>query len=153
GKSYVPAGFSPVVIFAANSVHLQQGSQVHGGSVVVNASGSGATLGCGNRRLCVGIAASTPAGYAVKADSIQVKSQGAVLGSAFCNSLLDNGSQPGLSCSPLVLPVFPILPAFASEAPRDSAADVTVPEGGSATLPPGDYGLIKAREHAVVTMT
>jgi hypothetical protein len=153
GAAFVPAGFSPVVIFAINSVHLQQDSQVHSGAVVVNTGDPGATLGCSNRKLCVGIGASTPAGYAAKADSIQVKSQGAILGSAFCNSLVNNGSQPNLTCSPLALPVFPNLPSFTAESPRDSAADVTVPAGGSATLPPGDYGTIVALQDAVVTMT
>jgi hypothetical protein len=153
GAVFVPPGFSPVVIFGLNSVQLQQDAQVHSGAVVVNDAAAGATLGCSNRKLCVGIGASTPAGYAVKADSIQIKSQGAIFGSAFCNSLVNNGSQPGLACSPLALPVFPNPPSFTAESPRPSAADVNVPAGGSATLPPGDYGTIVAQQGAVVTMT
>ena len=153
GAVFVPPGFSPVVVFGLNSVQLQQGAEVHSGDVVVNDDEPGATLGCGDRKLCVGIAASTPAGYAVKADSIQVKAQGALLGSAFCNSLVNNGSQPNLSCSPLTLPVFPNPPSFTAESGRPSAADVTVAAGGSATLPPGDYGTIVAHHDAVVTMT
>ncbi|HEV8630563.1 MAG TPA: Ig-like domain-containing protein [Thermoanaerobaculia bacterium] len=153
GAAFVPPGFSPVVLFASNSIALDQGSRVLSGDVVVNTGGSEPTLGCANRRLCVGVGVTTPAGYTVKADSIQVKNQGAIFGTAFCNSLLNNGSQPGLTCSPLSLPVFATPPAFAAEEPRPAAADVSVPAGGSATLPPGDYGVITAGQNGVVTFT
>lgn len=153
GAAFVPPGFSPVVIFATNSVDLDQGSHVNSGDVVVNSGGTGTTLGCSNRRLCVGIGVSTPAGYKAKADSIQIKSNGAILGSAYCNSLTNNGSQPGLTCSSLSLPVFAIPPSFTAESPRASAADVLVAQNGTATLPPGDYGTITAKQNAVVTMT
>jgi len=149
---FVPPGFSPVVIFATNSVDLDQGSQVMSGSVVVNTGGSGQTLGCSNRRLCVGISATTPAGYAAKADSIQIKSQGAILGTASCNSLVNNGSQTGLTCSPLTLPVFAQPPAFTEGNPHPGASDVHVPQNGTATLAAGDYGILDARQNAVVTL-
>lgn len=149
----IPAGFSNVVIFATNSVDLEQSSEVLTGSVVVNNGGSGATLGCSNRRLCVGIAVTTPQGYDIKADSIQVKSQATVFGTASCNSLLNNGNPAGLTCTPLALPVFATTPTFVTESPRPSAPDVYVPIGGSAVLPPGDYGHIDVRENGVVTFT
>jgi hypothetical protein len=135
-------GLDRVVLLATNSIHLQQGSEVTSGDVVVNAASPGPTLGC-QRELCIGLSATTSAGFAVKADSIQVKS-GAVVGGdvVYGEDLLNNGTIGGTVSTGLALPVFATLPPFAEAAPRDGAPDVLVAQGSSIELPPGDYGLI-----------
>ena len=153
GPSAVPPGFSQVVIFAANSVDFAQDGVVESGAVVVNQAATGQTLGCGGRELCVGVRVTTPAGYAVKADSIQIKNGGLIQGSAFCNDLLNNGANPGLACGALSLPVFATLPTFVSAPPRPGAPSVSVPKNGSTTLAPGDYDLISVLQGGVVTFT
>ena len=153
GAAELPAGFSEVVVFATNSVDLNQNSTVHSGAVVVNQASPGPTLGCGDRELCVGISVTTPAGFAVKADSIQIKSNGLIQGDAFCNDLLNNGGNPGLTCGALSLPVFADPPAFVAESAHAGAPDVTVAKNGSATLAAGDYGLISVKQGGVVTFS
>ena len=151
--SALPAGFSEVVVFATNSVDLNQNSTLHSGAVVVNQASPGPTLGCSGRELCVGISVTTPAGFAVKADSIQIKNHGLIQGGAFCNDLLNNGDNPGLTCGALSLPVFAAPPVFVVGSPHPGAPDVTVLQNGSATLAAGDYGLIKVKQGGVVTFS
>lgn len=145
-----PEGFDRVVILATNSAFLEQNSAVASGDVVVNDSSPGPTLSS-NRELTIGIGAATPAGWAVKADRIRVRSDAEVGGEVSCNDLDD--ATGTVTCQPLSLPVFPFLPPFVEAAPRPDAPDVFVAAGGSATLPPGDYGSIDVNQNGVVTFT
>jgi hypothetical protein len=148
------SGFRQVVLFGSNSVDLNQGSEVLSGDVVANAASPGPTLGCGGRELCVGLGVHTPAGYAVKAQSIQIKA-GAVVGGdlSYGDELVDAGTVAGTVTPGLGLPVFATLPAFAEAAPHPGAPDVLVPISGSTVLPPGDYGLLDVRQNGTVVFT
>ena len=91
------------------------------------------------------------AGWAVAAVSIRVRSDAEVGGEVSCNDLDD--ATGTVDCQPLSLPVFGFLPPFVEAAPRPDAPDVFVATGGSATLPPGDYGTIDVDQNGVVTFT
>ena len=93
------------VVLGIHSVHLQQSADVLSGDVVANTISSGATQGCSGRELCVGTSTTTPAGFAIRGDSIQIKLGSIVNGDAFYNDLTDNSTgsfwglkQPRLPC-------------------------------------------------------
>jgi hypothetical protein len=144
----VAPDFPQAVVFATNSVHLQQGSEVVSGDVIVNAASPGPTLSS-EKELTVGLGVHTPAGYALKADRIKVKQSAVVGGEVFCNQL-DDGSA-SVSCAPLALPVFTDLPPFFT-GPSDGA-DVLVGQNGVLDLPAGSYGLLDVRSGGIVRFT
>ncbi len=91
----------------------------------------------------------TPAGYALKADSIRVRQSAVAGGDVFCNDL-DDGSG-SVTCTPLGLPVFTTLPRFftgPSEGP-----DVLVGQDEMLDLQAGDYGLLDVRSGGIVRFT
>lgn len=133
------AGFARVVLFATNSIRLKNRATVTSGDVVVNAASAGPTLFSGYE-LELDPDASTPAGYALKADSVRLKNNAVAGGDVAYDQLWNQGTIQGNQSSPLALPVFDTLPPFYSPAPAPGAADVAVAPGGSAMLTPGEYG-------------
>ena len=101
----------------------------------------------------MGVRVTTLAGYAVKADPIQVKNGGLIQGSAFCNDLSNNGGNPGLTCGAVSLPVFAEPPTFVTRALRPARPNVSVAKNGSATLAPCDDGPSSVTQGGVVTFT
>ena len=142
--------FDDAVIVATNSAFLEQNSQVVDGDVVVNDASPGPTL-ASQKELTIGLGVTTPAGFAVKADSIRVRSSAVVGGDVFCNEL-DDGSG-AVTCTALPLPVFAALPPFVAAEPRPDAADVHVASGGSAVLAPGDYGDVTVKQNGSLLFT
>jgi cysteine-rich repeat protein len=140
--------FGRTAIFATNSAWLRLNSDVLSGDVVVNDASSGPTLFPGHE-LGVGLYATTPAGFAVKADSLRVKATASLGGDVFCNDLTDGSGN--VTCQPLPLPVCDNPPVFQAADPRPGAPDVLVPFNGSDTLAPGDYGEIKIRWRGSLT--
>ncbi len=144
-RAALPTGFDDVVIFATNSIQLRAGSDVLSGDVVANVDSPGPTL-TNPYELSVGIAATTPAGYAIKAEKLRVRFNSVVGGDAFCNALVDGSGQ--VTCSPLSLPVFATLPPFNQGSTGGTQyGNVFVGWGQSATLDPGDYGNITVRKN------
>ncbi|MCP3938769.1 MAG: hypothetical protein GY708_25760, partial [Actinomycetia bacterium] len=146
----VPPGFADAVVVALNSAHMRQGSDVISGDFVVNDAASGPTLTSG-QELTLGLSTTTPAGFAVKADRLKVKSSAIVSGDALCNDLTDNSGS--VTCDPLPLPVFPFLPPFFEADLGPGVQDVTVNIGESLQLAPGDYGDILVKKNGVLTFT
>ncbi|MCP5107612.1 MAG: hypothetical protein GY950_29765 [bacterium] len=149
----IEEGFSEVVIFATNSVHLQQNAVVLSGDVVTNDSSPGPTLSLG-RELVVGIGVETPAEYALYADSIKLKSGALVRGDVFVNELDNNGQVLG-DILPVTLPVFESLPPFRhgpseGETPPD---DVLVEIGQMLELPEGTYGDVTVKLNGKILFT
>ncbi len=140
--------FGRTAIFATNSAWLRLNSDVLSGVVVANDASQGPTLFPGHE-LGVGLYATTPAGFAVKADSIRVRATASLGGDVFCNDLTDGSGN--VTCQPLPLPVCDNPPAFQAADPRPGAPDVLVPFNGSDTLAPGDYGEIQIRWRGSLT--
>lgn len=149
-----PTGdISSVVIFGSNSVYLKQGATVISGNVVANDASEGPTLACGDNEVCVGVSVNTGPDTDILGDSIQVKSGADIQGAVYCNELDNNGSNPGLSCGQVSLPVIEFLPPFIEQAPRPDAPSITVLIGESIVLPAGDYGILKVKKNGVVRFT
>ncbi|MCP4251517.1 MAG: hypothetical protein GY778_31150, partial [bacterium] len=142
--------------FATNSAWLKLSSDVLSGDVIINDASPGPTLTPG-KELTVGLRVTTPAGYAVKADTVRLKRSGVIGGDLHYNpdGSVINGTVNGNEITPLSLPVFDPddLPPFQEADIRPDAEDVLVPIGGSTVLAAGDYGDITVRLHGSVTFT
>lgn len=141
--------FGTVAVFATNSAQIKHNAVIHSGDVIVNDASPGPYLASGDE-LRIGPGASVPAGYDVKADSIDITQDAIIGGTVYCNE--QSGNYPPV-CLPLNLPVFMQLPVFNTGDPREGAAEVDLPVQGSATLDEGEYGLIKSKHHSVITFT
>jgi VCBS repeat-containing protein len=135
----IEPGFSNAVVLATNSARLKNDATVTSGDVVVNDASAGPTL-ADDHELSFDPKTSTAAGWAVKADSLQVKNKATVGGDAHYNDIDLKGSVDGSEITPLALPVFAMLPQFDTGTPGGSA--VTVPAGGFASLPAGAYAAV-----------
>ncbi len=129
------------VLFATGSASLGIDSSVNSGNIIVNDAGG--TLDLDEK-------ASTPSGYAMKADSIDIEKDATINSAAFCNTLSDVNS--GTSCSALSLPAIAVLPQFVSQAPAAGSSNFTVGEGKSKTISPGDYDVVKVRKDGTLKM-
>jgi len=149
----VEEGFSDVVIFATNSVHLEQNGAVLSGNVVVNDSSPGPTL-ASDVELVIGIGAGTPLDSALYADRILVKSGGVVSGDVYVNALENNGEVLG-DIFPLTLPVFDLLPPFV-QGPAEGETppgDVLVENGQVLELSEGTYGDVTVKLNGKILFT
>ena len=135
----IEPGFSETVILATNSVRVKNDADVASGDVVANDASAGPTLADGYE-LSMDPKSSTAAGWAVKADSLQVKKKATIGGDAHSNDADLKGTVAGTEVSPLALPVFAMLPPFYGASP--GASGVAVPEDGFATLPAGAYAAV-----------
>ncbi|MEZ5333457.1 MAG: hypothetical protein R2991_15805, partial [Thermoanaerobaculia bacterium] len=122
------------------------------GHVIANGASEGPTLACSGRELCVGVSVDTAAGYSVRGDSVQLKQNSVVGGDLYYNELTSNGTVNGALVTPLALPVVSF-PPFVAQSPRPDAPSVEVPVHGFATIEPGDYLLIKAKQNSTVVFT
>jgi len=131
------------VVLSSNSVWLKQNSSIQSGNVVVTDASAGPTL-ASNVELTVGDSVDVASDIELKADSVKVKVGAVVDGDVYYNDLDNNGTINGTLNTPLDLPTAS-LPSFES-APA-GALDVLVPQGGSSTLAPGDYGDIQIKKN------
>jgi YVTN family beta-propeller protein len=138
------------VILATNSVKLEKLVNVRSGNIVVNDNGPGTELVPGFE-LSVGSFSSTPAGYSLKANRMQVLERATVAGAVQYNQLVNRGTITGAKKTPLPLPVYAALPAFASGSPGTS--DVTVGMRQSRILGPGKYRDISVAGGGTLVLT
>ena len=146
GWAQAPAGFSDVVIFATNSVHVDKSSSIIG-DIVVNTASSGPTLDP-DAELSIDKAGTVVEGD-LKADGIKLDKNVTIVGDLFVNDLNDNGAAFRDVFS-FDSPVFNTLPAFQTAAPRPGASDVSVPDSGFTELPAGDYGDIRVEKNGTL---
>src|SRR5204862_2403313 len=131
--SALPLQFSDVVVFGTSSVRTDNNAQVMSGHVVANNVSPGPTLTSGFE-LALGKGTTTPAGYAIVGDSIQVGNNAVVGGNAFYNNLSNSGTINGTQNTPISLPVFSPLPEFHLAVPGTQG--VTVGSSQTVTLTP-----------------
>ena len=129
------------VLAAQNSLLIDKKSDVLSGDILVREAATGDVLGDGVE-LSIGRRATTPAGFTVKADDIEIIRDAVVAGDVFYNTLDNNGSITGTETSPLDLPVFDF-PPFPAIIPGTDP--VTVASGNTSTLEAGSYGDIVVR--------
>ncbi|HEX4951815.1 MAG TPA: Ig-like domain-containing protein [Thermoanaerobaculia bacterium] len=135
----IPAGFDEVVVFATNSMHVKNDSVVVWGDLVVNAASPGPVL-ASDAELTIGPRAATPAGRALKGDSVRIKAHTKIGGDVHYNDLVNQGTIGGSTVTPLALPVFPFLPSFHTGTP--GTTDVVIPADQTQVVAPGAYRLL-----------
>ncbi|MGH7597474.1 MAG: hypothetical protein ACREOI_14060, partial [bacterium] len=138
------------VVFATNSVFLEQNAEVLSGSVGVNDESPGPVLDS-QVELTVGIDVTTPPGFVLRADRIRVKSGAQVASDVFCNELTNSGSITGDLTLSLDLPLFSSLPPF--HAAPAGTQYIEVPNNASISLAAGDYGDIVVKAGGTILFT
>jgi hypothetical protein len=146
----IPAGFSEVVVLGQESVLIDQDVVIASGDVVANqAAADPPTPPPGTFELYFDKRATTAG--SLRGDSVLIGNKAAVGGDVAYNELDNDGSIAGSEITPLGLPVFGFLPPFHTG--PSGGPDVTVPDFGSQTLAPGDYGDVVLGEGATLELT
>lgn len=140
--SPVPAGFARVVVLGVEEVEIEKDVEVRSGDLVAQEAGGELKLKSG---------ASTPAGFRIAADEVQIERGARVGGDVAYNELDNEGTIDGALLTPLALPVFASLPPF--EAATPGSEDIEVDDGDTLTLPPGDYGALEVKKEGVVVFS
>ncbi len=138
------------VLLATNSAWIKQSADILSGDVIVNAESTGPTLVNGFE-LVIGKDATTPAGFEVAADTINVKTGAVVDGDLLANELRNNGSILGTIDSTLDLPIITLLPPFQQSEP--GTGEIVVPRNTVRRLDEGDYGRLTIRHGGIVVFT
>jgi hypothetical protein len=138
------------VVFATNSVWLEQNADILSGSIGSNNISSGPFLDS-QVELSVGNGVTTPPGFVLKAHRIKVKSGATVAGDVFYNTLTNNGAITGALITPLSLPLLTTLPPFHS-APAGTQY-IEVANDDSISLAPGDYGDVVVKAGGKILFT
>ena len=138
------------VVFGGEGVWVRQGSTVVSGDVGANVTSTGPFL-AGDQEVTIGInvVVQDPTSR-VMGDTMRLKSGSQVQG-VFVNTLKGPGQILGILTTPVTLPLVSVLPLVPSVTPGTQNFDV--PSGGTLTLVAGNYGLLKARNGATVTLT
>jgi VCBS repeat-containing protein len=140
-----------VAVLATHGIWIQTGADVLSGDVIVNQTGATPFLDAGSSELSIAGTVTTPAGYDVQANRVNVASGTAVASDAFYNQRTGAGTVTGAQTSPLTLPVFATLPAFLTATP--GATDVSVATNGTRTLAAGSYRDLIVGRKGTVTFT
>jgi hypothetical protein len=136
---FVQAPFQPdAVVFATNSILLQDSTSINSGSVIVNNALPVKTT-TPAAELTLGKAVATSVGYNLKANKVILGSGDKIASNLLYNKLTNNGGTVSGTTTPsLTLPVVTALPAFNSGVPGTKS--VTVGVNGQTTLAPGNFG-------------
>ena len=140
-----------VAVLATHGVWIQTGADVLSGDVIVNQTGAAPFLDGGSSELSLAGTVTTPAGWDVQANRINVASGATVASDAFFNQKTGVGPITGAQTSPLTLPVFAALPTFRTATP--GATDVSVGTNGNRTLAAGSYRDLIVGRKGTVTFT
>ena len=142
------AGVDQVAILATNSALVAKSSTVQG-DVVVNDAAPGATLQAGFE---LTVNTLTQVAGSVAAHRLRLDAGSTVSGDASYDTVSGTGSVAGVRHTPVVLPVYSLLPAFHTANPRAGSPDVVVAAGETRTLAPGDYGVLDVGIHGTLIL-
>jgi cytoskeletal protein CcmA (bactofilin family) len=148
-QTQLSPGVGNAVLLAKNSIQIDQAVVVVSGDVIVNNASSGPFLGVA--ALALNQSVTTPAGYKLAANSIDIKQAARVNGDVYHNTLTNQGTIAGARITPLALPVYANLPAV-SIRPAGSN-NVTVANAGQVTLAEGSYGNLVVGNSGTVHLT
>jgi hypothetical protein len=145
----VSPGVGNAVLLATNSIQLDNAVVIVSGDVIVNNAASGPVLG--EKALSLDNAVKTPAGYKLAATSIDIDNAAVVKSDVYFNTLVNQGTISGAQFTPLALPVFATLPDISVR--PSGTSNVTVANGGQATLAEGAYGDLVVGNSGTVHLT
>ena len=137
-------------LLATNSINLNLSSDILSGDIIVNDASNGKTLTPGYE-LTIGVGATTPVGYVVKAGRTQVKMNATVASDVFYNTSNNKGTITGTLNPGLALPVITPLPTFQSASA--GSQNITVAQNDSISLDAGDYGAIEVEQNGTILFT
>jgi len=137
-RPQISPGVGNAVLLARNSIQIDRDTVVVSGDVIVNDATVGPVLG--EKALSLDRNVTTPAGYKVAATSIDLDQGAVVGGSAYYNTLVNQGTIVGAQFTPLALPVYATLPpALIRVAGPDN---VVVADFTTVALDEGSYGTV-----------
>ena len=134
----LPPAVGNAVLLATNSAQVDRNVVVTRGDLVVNGPGIAPLMGELELSLDQGVR--TPAGFAIKANGIDLDRDVLVAGEAHYNVLQNGGTILGAQVTPLAMPVIGTLPALPNR--PAGTEDIVVPEGTQRILGRGDYAAL-----------
>jgi len=147
-RPQISPGVGNAVLLAHNSIQLDRDTVVVSGDVIVNDATTGPVLG--EKALSLDRNVTTPAGYKVAATSIDLDQAAVVGGSAYYNTLVNQGTIVGAQFTPLALPVYANLPpALIRVAGTDN---VVVADFATVALDEGSYGTVTVGRGATLRL-
>jgi hypothetical protein len=147
---YVFEPYTDIALFAENSLTINDGTTINSGDILVNRKSQPGDPGV---ELSIGTGVETPAGYAVKADRVQISDRSTIGGDLYYNELTNAGTINGDMISPLLLPVKELPPFETTDPAVVDAEDFTVDNRVDATISPDTYRDITLQPHSSLTMS
>ena len=139
---------SSAVVVARNSVSIEQNAVIRSGDVIVNeiASGSGVELSVSQN-------ATTPAGFALRANRISIGQKAVISGDLYYNALVnkEKNTIQGTRHTPWPLPIFCSLPPF--ETGPAGSQDISAKQGETVTLNAGNYRDVVLKQKSTLLFT
>ncbi|HEY6139324.1 MAG TPA: hypothetical protein VI670_16290 [Thermoanaerobaculia bacterium] len=142
----LPPEVGDAVLLATHSIQVDRDTVVTRGDLVVNDAGPAPWLG--ERELSLDQNVRTPAGFAVKANGVDIDRGAVVGGDVRCNLIGNDGTVNGQVRTPLPLPVIAQLPALIDR--PSGTQNVTVAKGQSQILGTGDYAALVVERDATL---
>src|SRR5437773_3159200 len=118
----LPPEVGNAVLLATHSIQVDRDVVVTRGDLVVNEASAGPWLG--ERELSLDQGVRTPAGFAVKANGVDIDAGAIVGGDVRCNVIQNGGTILGSLVTPLTLPVIATLPTLPDSASGTENVDV-----------------------------
>jgi hypothetical protein len=144
----LPPEVGNAVLLATHSIQVDTNVVVTRGDLVVNDAGAPPFLG--ERELSLDQGVRTPAGFAVKANGVDLDAGVVVGGDVRCNVIQNDGTISGSLVTPLPLPVIATLPSLIDRA--SGTEDIAVGNGDTRVLGTGDYGTLSVGRDATLRL-
>ncbi|HJW94052.1 MAG TPA: Ig-like domain-containing protein [Thermoanaerobaculia bacterium] len=144
----LPPAVGNAVLLATNSIQVDRNVHVVSGDLVVNAAPTSPILG--EQQLSIDQGVTTPAGFALKANAVDIDAGASVAGSVYYNSLQNNGAIAGTLNTPLALPVISQLPTLGNA--TAGTQNFSVANGQTQVIGTGAYGALSVDRNATVRL-
>ena len=144
----LPPAVGNAVLLATNSVQVDRNVHVVSGDLVVNDLATTPILG--EQQLSIDQGVTTPAGYALKANAVDIDGGASVGGNVEYNFLQNNGTIAGSLITPLALPVISTLPSLGNA--TAGTQNISVASGQTQVIGTGAYGDLSVDRNATVRL-
>lgn len=143
----LPPEVGNAVLLATNSIQVDRDVLVKKGDLVVNNASTGPVLG--ERDLSLDQGVQTPAGFALKANSIDIDQGARIVSDVFVNVLQNGGSITGAIHTPVTLPFIATMPEL-PPLQASGTQNITVANGTTLPLGTGVYGTLSIGRDATL---
>ncbi len=149
GPPPLPFDVGSAVLLATNSLQVDRNTIVVSGDLVVNNASTGPVYG--EKDLSIDQGITIPAGYALKANSVDVDPGAVVNGTIYTNDLQNGGALNGEVISPVALPIIAALPQLPPGVVAGTT-NITVANGQTQILGTGQYGSLSIGRDATLRL-